>query len=84
MARYVCPDCAKVVLPIEARVGSNPSVLCCPTCKSPVMLSKKKGKKVKSMKKTKVKGKKWGKIGAPKSAKRKAFLKSLRAKRGRK
>ena len=26
-------------------------------------------------------GKKWGKIGAPKSAKRKAYLKSIRSKR---
>ena len=37
-------------------------------------MGKKKGK-------SKGKGKKWGKIGAPHSAKRKAFLKKVRNKR---
>jgi len=37
-------------------------------------VTKKKGK-------AKAKGKKWGKIGAPHSAKRKAFLKKIRKKR---
>jgi hypothetical protein len=35
-------------------------------------------------KKSKSKGQKWGKIGAPKSAKRKAFLRSLAKKRKKK
>ncbi len=36
------------------------------------------------MVKRKSSGKKWGKIGSPKSAKRKAFLKSIRPKTHRK
>jgi len=41
----------------------------------------KKTKKAKS--KSKVKKPKWGVMGAPKSAKRKAYMKKLRAKRGK-